>query len=448
MPITLSAPLTQAHAAGTTVNGPATGLISDSPQGQIIGVLNNDQDGLNYPAHKWGTGYYMSNLLDGQAGPWFNNINATPISPAPNNVYGTVGIQRLQHNLAGRAGVPRLRCRRRDAGRSWIWARSTTSASRWRTRSCSRTRARCRTTRRSSRCRRTCRRTRRSTRRCSTTGPAAPTRCRSASAASRRSATSASTTRAPTRSWAAPTTRTRPAYPSKPTLAGEFGQDSNSDYFSNLNYWASGTVHGPGRLRPAVRGAAARRRVRRDVVLLRASPRRRRAARCRSRTARSRTSRRRPKKPTAQTTVIFDAGFSRTKDGKTKNLTYYWDFGDGSPVVSTTEPTIQHTFPTQAAWRDVKLVVAPRKLDASGRRSFRQEEPIDFFPTYYPAVAPGLGAAAAVDRRGSRPVRRAVGRRAGGAHQGGRPGEAVEGEGPDRGRARERRRSSRTRSSV
>ena len=99
MPITLSAPLTKAHAAGTTVNGSATGLISDSPQGQIIGVLNNDQDGLNYPAHKWGTGYYMSNLLDGQAGPWFNNINATPVSPAPNNVYGTVGIQRLQHNL-------------------------------------------------------------------------------------------------------------------------------------------------------------------------------------------------------------------------------------------------------------------------------------------------------------------------------------------------------------
>ena len=35
-------------------------------------------------------------------------------------------------------------------------------------------------------------------------------------------------------------------YPSKPTMSGEFGQDTNSDYFSNLNYWASGTVHGPG----------------------------------------------------------------------------------------------------------------------------------------------------------------------------------------------------------
>src|SRR5262249_35181827 len=97
--ITLTAPLTRAHPFGSTVNGSATGLLSDSPPGQIIGAFNNDQDGLNYPAHKWGTGYYMSNLLDGQAGPWFNNINATPVSPAANSIYGAVGIQRLQHNL-------------------------------------------------------------------------------------------------------------------------------------------------------------------------------------------------------------------------------------------------------------------------------------------------------------------------------------------------------------
>jgi PKD domain-containing protein len=92
-----------------------------------------------------------------------------------------------------------------------------------------------------------------------------------------------------------------------------------------------------------------------------------------------------PKKPTAQTTVTFDAGFSRRNDGSTHGLTYYWDFGDGSPVVSTTDPTIQHTFPTQAAWRDVKLLVGQ-----GGNKwgSFRQEEPIDFFPTYYPALVP------------------------------------------------------------
>ena len=97
--ITLTAPLTLAHAYGSTVNGSATGLMSDSPQGQIIGVFNNDQDGLNYPAPKWGTDHYLNDLVNGGIGPWFNNINATPVSAAPNSIYGAVGIQRLQHNL-------------------------------------------------------------------------------------------------------------------------------------------------------------------------------------------------------------------------------------------------------------------------------------------------------------------------------------------------------------
>ena len=51
--------------SGSTINGPTTGLISDSPQGQIVGVLNNDQDGLNYPARKWGTGHYLNDLVNG-----------------------------------------------------------------------------------------------------------------------------------------------------------------------------------------------------------------------------------------------------------------------------------------------------------------------------------------------------------------------------------------------
>ena len=76
--ITLAAPLQKAHAAGTTVNGPTTGLISDGPQGQIVGVLNNDQNGINYPALHWGTDHYLNDLVNGGVGPWFNNINATP----------------------------------------------------------------------------------------------------------------------------------------------------------------------------------------------------------------------------------------------------------------------------------------------------------------------------------------------------------------------------------
>jgi len=91
-----------------------------------------------------------------------------------------------------------------------------------------------------------------------------------------------------------------------------------------------------------------------------------------------------PRKATAQRTVTYDAGFSRSKDGITDGLTYYWDFGDGTPLTMTTNPIIQHTFPGQAGWYDVKLLVG--KGGKWG--AFRQVEPIDFFPTYYPAIPP------------------------------------------------------------
>ena len=127
------------------------------------------------------------------------------------------------------------------------------------------------------------------------------------------------------------------AYPSKPTLSGMFGQDSSSDYFSNLNFWASGTVHGPGGydqpseglLRgvefiatwfsyaiASPEGGGAVPKPNRPIAYFEMTPR----------------------KPTAQTDGHFDAGFSRTKSGDTKGLTYYWDFGDGTPVVQTTNP--------------------------------------------------------------------------------------------------------------
>jgi hypothetical protein len=170
----------------------------------------------------------------------------------------------------------------------------------------------------------------------------------------------------------------------KPTLAGEFGQDSTSDYFSNLNYWASGTVHGPGGFDKPSEGLL------RGVEFIAtwfsyviASPEEGGAVNQPDRPVAYFEMT--PKKPTAQTTVTFDAGFSRSSSGGTNGLTYYWDFGDGSPVVLTNDPTIQHTFPTQAAWRDVKLLVGQ---GGNTWGSFRQEEPIDFFPTYYPALVP------------------------------------------------------------
>jgi len=384
--ITLAAPLAKAHPYGSTVNVSATGLISDSPQGQIIGVLNNDQDGLNYPAHKWGTGYYMSNLLDGQAGPWFNNINATPVSSAPNNVYGTVGIQRLQHNLPAvqafrAAAADAVTQALEDLGQKYNFSiplenplvfKNTGSVP-------------------------------------DNPGIQTVPAYLPGDQALYTPVLDDRTGRTDQVSFGVrgipslgdigqydssidplvggadnPYPSTYPNTPQgKPTLAGEFGQDTNSDYFSNLNYWASGTVHGPGGYDKASEGLL------RGVEFVAtwfayalASPQEGGAVKKPNHPVAYFEMT--PKKPTAQTTVSFDAGFSRTAGGDTDGLTYYWDFGDGSPVVSTTDPTIQHTFPTQAAWRDVKLLVQ----DGDSWGSFRQEEPIDFFPTYFPALVP------------------------------------------------------------
>jgi hypothetical protein len=380
--LTLTTGLTKAHRWGSTVNGSATGLLSDSPQGQIIGVLNNDQDGLNYPAHKWGTGYYMSNLLDGQAGPWFNNINATPVSPAANNIYGTVGIQRLQHNLpavqAFRASVADAVSRSLvDLGEKYDYSIPLENPLVFK----------------------------------NTGSTPDDPEIQSVPAylpedqalytpvlddrTGRTDQVSFGVRGIPSLGDIGQyDSSTDPlvggadnpypsSYPSKPTLSGEFGQDSSSDYFSNLNYWASGTVHGPGGYDQPSEGLV------RAVEFIAtwfsyviASPEEGGAIPKPDRPiAYFETS---PRKPTAQTTVMFDAGFSRKKDGKADGLKYYWDFGDGTPLVSTTESTIQHTFPTQAAWRDVKLLVQ----EGGKWASFRQLEPIDFFPTYYPAVAP------------------------------------------------------------
>jgi hypothetical protein len=386
--ITLTAPLAKAHDYGSTVNGSATGLLSDSPQGQIIGVLNNDQDGLNYPARKWGTGYYMSNLLDGQAGAWFNNINATPVSAAPNSIYGAVGIQRLQHNLpavqafrtsAANAVTQALQ----DLGQKYNFSmplenplvfKNTGSVP-------------------------------------DNPGPqTVPAYLPSDQAlytpvlddrTGRTDQVSFGVRGIPslgdigqydssTDPLVGGADNPYPAgYPSKPTISGEFGQDSTSDNFSNFNFWASGTVHGPGGIDKPSEGLL------RGVEFIAtwfsyalaspeeggATPQPDRPIAYFEMT---------PKKPTAQTTVSFDAGFSRTKSGDTDGLTYYWDFGDGTPIVMTDNPIIQHTFPTQAAWRDVKLLVGGAGTWDSPEKfgSFRQVEPIDFFPTYYPALAP------------------------------------------------------------
>ena len=88
--------------------------------------------------------------------------------------------------------------------------------------------------------------------------------------------------------------------------------------------------------------------------------------------------------------MTYDAGFSRDANGDTDGLEYYWDFGDGSAPQKTNHPTVTHTFPTQAGWHDVKLMVS--KGDGTKTTTnvgnYRQVEPINFAPTYYPATPP------------------------------------------------------------
>jgi len=383
--VTLSQPLTKAHPVGSTINGPTTGMISDSPQAQIAMVLNNDQDGLDYPDPKWGTDHYFNDLINGGVGPWFNNINATPISPDPNNVYGTVGIQRLQHNLpaviAFRTSVEQAVSQAfNDLGQKYNFSVPLESPDLLKN-----------------------------------TGsvpdnPVVQTRPAYSPGdqalyspvlddrTGRTDQVSFGVRGIPslgdigqydsnTNPLVGGNENPYPAnYPSKPTLSGMYGQDSNSDYFSNMNFWASGTVHGGGTNgsfdQPSEGLLRGIEMIATWFSYVIASPAGGGAVDMPNHPIAYFTMT--PRKATATRTVTFDSGYSRTKDGTTDGLTYYWDFGDGTPLTMTTDTLIQHTFPQQAGWYDVKLLVG--KGGKWG--SFRQVEPIDFFPTYYPATAP------------------------------------------------------------
>ena len=78
-----------------------------------------------------------------------------------------------------------------------------------------------------------------------------------------------------------------------------------------------------------------------------------------------------PVNPTSTLTVKFDATFARSNSGDTKNLLYYWDFGDGTHAVGK---TVSHTY-TGAAWADVKLVVVQGKSKDWGM--YRQAVAVD-----------------------------------------------------------------------
>src|SRR3954470_23773580 len=194
------------------------------------------------------------------------------------------------------------------------------------------------------------------------------------------------------------------SYPNKPGISFLYGQDTMSDNFPNLNFYAGGEVHGPGGYDKPSEGLL------RGVEFVATYFSYAVASDALGGKAPKPTHpvaffEQNPKKATANTTVSYDAGFSRDADGSAQGLEYYWDFGDGSAPQKTNNPRVTHTFPTQAGWHDVKLLVS--KGDGTKTTSnvgtYRQVEPINFAPTYYPAVPPAAEPQPATDGNKSDP---------------------------------------------
>jgi hypothetical protein len=170
-------------------------------------------------------------------------------------------------------------------------------------------------------------------------------------------------------------------YVSKPTLNQYAGYDTSDDTIQHLNYWASGTTHGPGgvdqpseELKRALELPATWTDylVQQDAYAG-AEPR------ADAPIAYFETS---PAKPTTTNTVTFDASFSRTAGGTTSGLKYFWDFGDGT-TAATTSPTVTHTYSsTNPAWYDVKLAV----FSGNQTAYYQQALAVDFQPTLFPAT--------------------------------------------------------------
>ena len=385
--ITLATPLTKAHAAGSTINGPTAGLISDGPQGQIVGVLNNDQNGINYPALHWGTDHYLNDLVNGGVGPWFNNINATPTTNT-GSIYSTAGFARLQANLANvtafRTNVANaVTAAIHDLGEKYNYSIPVENPMMFKNTG-------------------------------STPDNPHPAALPSYLPEDQAKYTPVNDDRTGRTDQVSFGNRgipslgnigvydssTNPAvggnenpypasYPSKPGISVLYGQDTMSDNFPNLNFYAGGEVHGPGGYDKPSEGLL------RGVEFVAtyfsyavasdalggkvAKPNRPIAY-----------FEQYPKKATATNTVTYDAGFSRDVDGNTDGLEYYWDFGDGSAVQKTNNSKVTHTFPSQAGWHDVKLMVSKGDgtKTVSNVGNYRQVEPINFAPTYYPAMPP------------------------------------------------------------
>ncbi len=381
--LTLSTPLASDYAAGVTVTRTALGLIPDGPQGQYVMVANMDQNGLEYPAYHWGTQHYLNNIVGGGVGPWYTNINATPL--AANNIYPATSDAwaRIQANfpaeIAFRSAIadsvtqafqtlgqkynfsmPLENPLRLDQVGSTPVDPSAQTVPAY---------------------------TPEDQQKYSPVIDDALGRTDQVSFINRGipgygivGAFDSSTNPA-----VGGAENPYPAnYASKPGLAAYGGQDVVDDYISHLNYFASGTIHGPGGVQTPSEGlkrALELPATWTDYLIQRdqyagAVPK------GNDNVSYFETD---PAKPTTTNTVTFDGSFSRTPDGSTNGLKYFWDFGDGHTAASTNQK-VTHTYAsTQPAYYDVKLYT----LDAAGHVGYyRQALPVEFQPTLFPATPP------------------------------------------------------------
>jgi len=379
--ITFAPALASDHAGGIPLStGVANmgGLIPDGPQGQYVMVANMDQNGIEYPARHFGTEHYLNNIVGGGVGPWYTNINAIPLYTTPNNLYDAAAIQRIQHNLAAAQAFRSITAQAvSDAfdvlGQKYGFSLPLENPLRL-----------------------------------DQVGstPVDPTPQSVAAylqsdIARYSPVVDDNTGRTDQvsfiRDWGIPgygiigsyDTSTDqqvggnenpypPSYADKPTLRQYAPYDTNDDTPEHLNYYASGTTHGPDGPESPSEG------LKRGLELPAtwtsyvlandgyggAQPR------SADPVAYFETV---PAKPYLTSTVSFDASFSRGGGGQTRGLTYFWDFGDGT-TVATTNPTVTHTYSSAPSWYDVKLAVR------SGHDwdFYRQALAVRFVPAHFP----------------------------------------------------------------
>jgi hypothetical protein len=380
--ITITPALSSSHELNSPVSAGVAnvgGLIPDGPQGQYVMVANMDQNGLEYPAFHFGTQHYLNDIVGGTVGPWYTNINAVPLYTTPNNLYPAAAIARIQHNLDNVKAF-------RDATAAAVAQAFQVLGQKY-----------------------------------NYSMPLEnPLRLDQVGSTPLDPSPKSVPAYLPgdipkyspvvddnlgrtdqvsfIRDWGIPgygiigsyDTSTNPqvggnenpypaSYGSKPTLSQYAIYDTADDTPEHLNYFASGTTHGPGGPESPSEGLRRALELPATWTSYLISDDRYGGSEPQSKNPVTyfETT---PAKPFLTSNVTFDASFSRTGDGDTKGLTYYWDFGDGT-TMATTDPTVSHTFASDPAWYDVKLAVK-----APGKRwdFYRQALAVRFVPAHYP----------------------------------------------------------------